>query len=86
MIYGNSANKDGNGNEGGIGRKPAQPNAKTSFYINNIRNKTGWEAPYFKDMQAWVKDFTLVKIVGRKPLEILEHWRVMMEVTLQKDW
>ena len=54
--------------------------------MSNVRNKTGWEVPCSKDMQIRVENFTLVKMIGIKPLEILEHWRAMMKVTLQRDW
>lgn len=57
-----------------------------SVCMNNVRNKTGWEVPCTKDMQIWAEDFTLVKTAGIKVLEILEHWRDMIEVTLQRDW
>ena len=57
-----------------------------SVCMNNVRNKTGWEVPCSKDMQIWAENFTLVKITGIKVLEILEYWRDMMEVTLQRDW
>lgn len=65
-----------------ISKETSITECNISVCMDNVRNKTGWEVPCSKDMQIWAEDFTLVKTAGIKVLEILEHWRDMIEVTL----
>lgn len=54
-----------------LGDSEETSTTECQLFFLYIRSKTGWEVQCSKDMQTWVEDFTLVKIIGRKPLEIL---------------